>query len=121
MYEGFPGSHLIQPFIRTPSDPTSQPTTILVNRGFITSTRADAIRSGKEKPPGGPNVEENGEVVIEGMLKRTEGQGSFQPENDPKGNLWFWSDVNAMAEWVGGEKAGVQAVLVDQIYGERFQ
>jgi surfeit locus 1 family protein len=121
VYEGFPGSHLVQPFVRSPSasDPTSQPSTILVDRGFITSTRANAIREGREEPPIGPNpVDASGEVVIEGMLKKEESQGSFQPKNDPEHNLWFWTDVKAMADWVGGEGKGVQPVLVEQIYGD---
>ncbi len=118
VYEGFPGAHLVQPFARTPADPTARPTTLLVNRGFVTSTRADAIRSGAQEPPDGPNpVDGGGEVVIEGILKREEGQGRFQPTNDPQANMWFWSDVEGMAQAVGGEEKGVQAVLVDQIYG----
>ncbi|KAI5450573.1 surf-like protein [Naganishia albida] len=116
VYEGAPGVQLIQPFLRTSDDPTAKPSTILVNRGFISSTRAQAIREGREKwkPPLGHG--EQDEVVIEGMLKLPEGKGSFTPDNNPSGNEWYWMDLEAMSRVAGGEAGHVQPVIVDEIF-----
>nr|XP_031858588.1 uncharacterized protein CI109_005968 [Kwoniella shandongensis]KAA5525660.1 hypothetical protein CI109_005968 [Kwoniella shandongensis] len=110
--EGFPGYHLVLPFVRS-----SGGSTILVNRGFITTTRATAIREGRQVPPGlaadgGPTGEE---VVIEGMLTRPGEMTVWTPENRKDTNEWFWKDINAMAEWCGGEDKRIQPVLVDAI------
>ncbi|ORY23698.1 SURF1 family-domain-containing protein [Naematelia encephala] len=112
--QGFPGYALILPFVRSPlPNSTTVPSTILVNRGFITKTRAEGIKAGTEPVPG----LKDGEVVIEGMLTKrfTEGKGSWTPENEPEKNEWFWKDAKGMAEFVGGEERGVQPVLVDAI------
>lgn len=111
MKDGVPGYNLIQPFHR--SSPGAS--TILLNRGFITSTRAQAIREGKERP----HIPEGGEVEVEGMLtkKFDSGKGNWVPENQPETNEWFWKDVEGMARWCGEER-GVQPVLVDTIDSE---
>ena len=49
----------------------------------------------------GPGLEHfdkpEGEVAIEGVIRTyPRGQGMFDPENDPKANLWYWWDVPAM-------------------------
>jgi len=105
--DGVPGYQLIQPFQRLPIGSS----TILVNRGFITSTRATAIRQGREAPPPA-----EADVVVEGMLSKKfdKGKGRWQPDNEPEKNQWFWKDVESMAEWCGEEK-GVHAVMVDAI------
>jgi surfeit locus 1 family protein len=108
---GAPGSYIIQPFIR------SDGSTVLLNRGFVTVTRADAIRAGKQVPQGMTGEE----VVIEGMISKKfdEGKGWWAHDNEPENNLWFWKDIKGMAEWVksqGGDELGeVQPVLVDAI------
>ncbi|KAK4685924.1 surfeit locus 1 family protein, partial [Tremellales sp. Uapishka_1] len=111
---GVPGYNLILPFNRA----TAGGSTILLNRGFITTTRATAIRQGKEAAPGltidGEGTGE--EVIVEGMLTKASDGGSwFTPKNDTEGNQWFWKDVVGMAAWCGGEEKGVQPVLVDAI------
>lgn len=117
-YEGFPGYHLILPFLR--SDGGS---TILVNRGFITTTRANAIRAGTQVPPGltldkeGKLVATGEEVVLEGLLPKTGEKTVWMHENKPETNEWFWKDVEKMAEVAGGEEKGVQPVFVDVIAG----
>lgn len=113
--DGVPGYNLILPLVRPGG------TTILVNRGFITTTRAAAIRSGEELAPGLEQAPANGlgeEVVVEGMLLRPGERSVWTPENNKEGNEWFWRDVKAMAEWVGGEEKNVQPVLIDAIDGE---
>lgn len=117
--DGVPGYNLILPLVRPGGS------TILVNRGFITTTRAAAIRSGEELAPGlesaGVNDKGDGlgqEVVVEGMLLRPGERSVWTPENNKEGNEWFWRDVKGMAEWVGGEEKNVQPVLIDAIDGE---
>lgn len=109
MNAGVPGYNLIQPLSRA----SSGGSTILVNRGFITTTRASAIRDGSQKPYDGEGAE--GEVIIEGMLTKQDGQNSWAPTNRPDTNEWFWKDVDAMAEIAGGESKNVQPVLIDAI------
>ncbi|OXC68299.1 mitochondrial protein required for respiration [Cryptococcus neoformans Bt63] len=117
-YEGFPGYHLILPFLR-PGDGGGS--TILVNRGFITTTRANAIRAGTQVPPGltldkaGKLVGTGEEVVVEGLLPKTGERTVWMHENKPETNEWFWKDVDKMAEVCGGEEKGVQPVLVDAL------
>lgn len=106
---GVPGSYIVQLFQR--SDPGAS--AVLLNRGFITKTREDAIRAGTQQPVGVSGQEE----IIEGMLtkKFDEGKGKWAHENEPENNRWFWKDIPGMAAWLGGEDKGVQAVLVDAI------
>lgn len=125
-YEGFPGYHLILPFLR-PGDGGGSSggggSTILVNRGFITTTRANAIRAGSQVPPGltrdkaGKLVGNGEEVVVEGLLPKTGERTVWMHENKPETNEWFWKDVEKMAEVCGGEEKGVQPVLVDALAG----
>ncbi|OCF44748.1 mitochondrial protein required for respiration [Kwoniella heveanensis CBS 569] len=112
--DGFPGYHLILPFAR------SDGSTILVNRGFITTTRATAIRERRQAAPG-LNIDggsDGKEYEVEGMLTRKGERTIWSPENNVKTNEWFWKDVEGMAEWAkvasGGERE-VQPVLVDAI------
>jgi surfeit locus 1 family protein len=118
--DGVPGWDLIQPLSRSPppsslspaqifSSNIENPTTILLNRGFIPNPQAASIRAGHEPPP---NVGE--EIVVEGYLSKLIGQG-WSPENMPERGEWFWKDVQRMADWCGGEARGVQPVLVDVI------
>ena len=116
MKDGVPGAHLVQPFHRSGEGAS----TILVNRGFITSTRANAIRGGRERPPLADG-EGNGDIVIEGMLTKLfeTGRKRWAPDNEPEKNEWFWKDVEGMAKWCG-EESGVQPVLVDAIECEHL-
>ncbi|ODN72673.1 hypothetical protein L202_08113 [Cryptococcus amylolentus CBS 6039] len=111
-YDGIAGYHLILPFHR--SDGGS---TILLNRGFITTTRATAIRNRSQSVPGltadGQSTGE--EVVIEGLLPKTGEKSGFTPDNKLETNEWFWKDVDLMAEVAGGAEQNVQPVLVDAI------
>ncbi|WVQ79618.1 hypothetical protein IAT38_001718 [Cryptococcus sp. DSM 104549] len=109
-YDGIPGYHLILPLVRDGGS------TILVNRGFITTTRAQAIRAGEVPdglaPDGGPSKEE---IVVEGLLPSTGQRTRWSPDNNLETNEWFWKDVEGMAEYVGGKEKNVQPVLVDAI------
>ena len=116
--QGAPGYNLILPFSRA----SEGGSTILLNRGFITSTRATAIRRGREIPPGlsggAGDAGGDGEVVVEGMLSKKfdAGQGRWAPDNVPEENQWFWKDLQGMVAWCKTQKGTeVQPVLVDAI------
>ncbi|TFY57249.1 hypothetical protein EVJ58_g7136 [Rhodofomes roseus] len=59
---------------------------------------------------------ESGDVEILGMLRTTHKRNAFTPDNHPEKGEWYWADVDAMAEYAGGERAGVQPVLVEEIF-----
>jgi surfeit locus 1 family protein len=62
---------------------------IVVNRGFIPIDRKDpATRTG-----GAPH----GSVDIVGVIRWPEARGSFTPPDDPKDNVWYLRDSNAIA------------------------
>lgn len=100
--DGTPGYHLITPLIR------SDGSTVLVDRGFISQDFANAAKRPQD---------EDGEVEVTGMLRMSQVRNSFTPDNHPEKGEWFWADVDALVEYAGGEKAGVQAVFVEELFG----
>ncbi|KAG2076859.1 SURF1-domain-containing protein [Suillus decipiens] len=104
--EGSHGYHVVTPLIR------SDGTTVLVDRGFIAKEFADANTFERE---------EAGEVEILGMLRTSHTRNSFTPDNKPAEGTWYWADIDAMADYAGGEAAHVQPVFVEQIYGGSSQ
>ena len=100
--DGTAGYHVITPLVR------SNGTTVLVDRGFVSK---DAI----EKFTKAADTSE--EVFVQGMLRVSQVRNSFTPDNHPEKGEWYWIDADAMAEYAGGEKANVQPVLVEEIFG----
>lgn len=100
--EGTQGYHVITPLIRTDGS------TVLVDRGFVSK---DAINKGAF-------TRDLGEVEVLGMLRNSQSRNSFTPNNDPKKGEWYWTDVDAMSEFAGGESAGVQPVFIEEIFGK---
>lgn len=98
---GIHGYHVITPLVRTDGS------TVLVDRGFISKDYTDHYVRGEE-----------GETQILGMLRTSHKRNSFTPDNHPTEGKWYWADIDSMAEWAGGETAGVQSVFVEQIFGE---
>ncbi|WOO83404.1 Surfeit locus protein 1 [Vanrija pseudolonga] len=111
--DGVPGFHLILPFDRSAAGGS----TILLNRGFIKTAEGESIRRGGRVPGLGPNGEPSDEVVVEGMLTKADpnAKSYFTPDNKPEKGEWYWKDVPAMAEAVGGEERNVQPILIDAI------
>jgi len=97
---GTNGYHLVVPLVR------DNGSTVLVDRGFVSKELADSCKTHLE----------SGEVEILGMLRTSHVRNNFTPDNHPERNEWFWADVDAMAEYAGGEKAGVQPVFVEEIF-----
>jgi surfeit locus 1 family protein len=100
--EGSHGYHVVTPLIR------SDGSTVLVDRGFVAKEFADADTFKRG---------EAGEVEILGMLRTSHTRNSFTPDNKPTEGMWYWADVDAMADYAGGEAKHVQPVFVEQIYG----
>ena len=78
-YEGGQGWTVITPAV------TTDGWAVMVDRGRIPGQLGEDFA----KP--------DGEVEIEGVIRTyRRGQAMFDPENDPKANLWYWWDVPAM-------------------------
>lgn len=99
--DGVHGVHVVTPLIR------DNGSTVLVDRGFVSRDLIDSLPE-----PG------TGEVEVLGMLRTSQTRNSFTPDNNPEEGKWYWTDVEKMAEYAGGEKAGVQPVFVEQVFGE---
>ena len=78
---GMPGWHIYTLLV-----PSTGPA-VVVNRGFVADTDRDPAR--RPEP-------EAGEVVVTGLVRRPEKPGSFTPNNDVKGNKWYWRDLKGM-------------------------
>ena len=80
---------------------------MLVDRGFVSSEQLDSLSKHNE----------GGEVEVLGMLQTTQKRNNFTPDNDPAAGMWYWTDVEEMADHAGGAAAGVQPVFIEQIFG----
>ncbi|KAG5654690.1 hypothetical protein H0H81_007446 [Sphagnurus paluster] len=98
--EGTHGAHVVTPLIR------ENGSTVLVDRGFVSK---DFVLDGTYQ-------KEEGEVEILGMLRASQPRNSFTPDNQPEQGNWYWTDVEAMAEYAGGVNADVQPVFIEQIF-----
>lgn len=99
--DGTHGYHLVVPLVR------SDGSTVLVDRGFVTQEVGESDTWKRE----------DGEVFVLGMLRTTQVRNKFTPDNHPEKGEWYWSDVPSMAEFAGGEKANVQPVYIEEIFG----
>lgn len=80
---GVPGFEVITPLV------SRDGIVILTDRGFIPEPLKDPARRPESRPAG--------EIKVTGLLRRHVGsRGSFTPDNDPEGNIWYWWDVPAM-------------------------
>lgn len=78
-YQGGQGWTIITPAV------TADGWAVIVDRGRLPGQRLENF----DQP--------EGEVEIEGVLRTyRRGQALFDPENDPRANLWYWWDVPAM-------------------------
>lgn len=98
--EGVHGVHVVTPLIR------ENGTTILVDRGFVSNDMLPSLAS----------HESDEEVFILGMLRTSQPKNTFTPDNKPDEGAWYWADLEAMADFAGGEKENVQPVYVEQIF-----
>jgi surfeit locus 1 family protein len=68
---------------------TADGTTVLINRGFVTTDRRD--------PGTRPAGEIQGTAKVTGLLRMTEPGGAFLRSNDPQQERWYSRDVAAIA------------------------
>lgn len=99
--EGATGYHLVTPLVRQDG------TTVLVDRGFVSKEFAEQAKAAQAQ---------DGEVEVLGMLRTTQARNNFTPDNHPERGEWYWADVEAMAEYAGGERANVQPVFIEEIF-----
>lgn len=86
-----PGYWIVTPFALAAGG------TVLVNRGFVPEPFRDAATRGAGQ------VE--GEVTLDGILRRPERRGPFTPADQPADNLWFTRDPAAIGSARGIEVA----------------
>lgn len=85
--------------------------TVLVDRGFVSREHVRITSC--------PRISDaNEEVEVLGMLGTGQVRNAFTPDNRPDKGEWYWVDLNSIAEYAGGEKAGVQPVFVEEIFGK---
>lgn len=108
--DGASGYYVITPLMRDEGG-----STVLVNRGFVSTGHIKTDASTATAVPGPEPVE------VVGLLRAQEPKGVFSAQNDPEQGLWVWEDVDAMALHAGGEQRGVQPVYVESIFGEKFR
>jgi surfeit locus 1 family protein len=116
-YDTHNGYHILTPLERSSS--SNHASTILVNRGFISDSTAasfdkDAQRISKHADAGDI-------AAVNGILAPPFTPSTFTPANDPEKGVWIWVDLPAIAQHVGGDAEGVQPILIESIFGERFQ
>lgn len=80
-----------------------------MNRGFVSADQCKNIATLSK---------ETGPVQLNGLLRMSEVRNCFTPDNVPEAGEWYWADVNAMSEHVGGAQRGVQPVYIEAIFGE---
>lgn len=57
------------------------------------------------------------ERIIEGLIPAPQTANWFTPENKPDQGEWVWADIQAMAQYAGGEGANVVPLLMEEIFG----
>ncbi len=66
---------------------------VLVNRGWVPETRKDPAKR--------PEGQVGDTVTVDGAIRAPGVQHWLQPDNEPANNIWFWSDLPAMAAHAG--------------------
>ncbi|KAF9040475.1 mitochondrial protein required for respiration [Hymenopellis radicata] len=98
--EGLTGVNVVTPLMRADG------TTILVDRGFITSDVAKSLSFSRPEA----------EVEVFGMIRLSQPRNTFTPDNRPEEGQWYWTDIDGMSEYAGGERANVQPVYIEEIF-----
>ena len=66
---------------------------VLVNRGWVPETRKNPAKRAEGQLAG--------TVTVDGAIRAPGVQHWLQPDNQPAQNIWFWSDLPAMAAHAG--------------------
>lgn len=80
---------------------------VFVNRGFV----PEELKDPAKRKPG----EVDGDVSVSGLARaKLAAKPSFMvPDNEPAKNLFFWKDLDAMAESAGLDRAKVLPFFID--------
>jgi surfeit locus 1 family protein len=100
--DGTTGYHIITPLMR------ENGSTVLVDRGFVSKDAAHKVMT--------PSDTDDSKVRVYGILRTGQARNRFTPDNHPEKGEWYWLDIGALADHAGGEAAGVQPVLVEEIF-----
>lgn len=93
-------------FVYTPLE-RADGSLVFVNRGFVDMDLKDPARR--------PEGQVGGEVTLTGLARDrlTEKPSSLVPDNDPAQNIYYWKDIDAMADNAGLDRARLVDVFVD--------
>jgi surfeit locus 1 family protein len=84
---------------------------VFVNRGFV----PEALRELARRRGGSPD----GEVKVEGLLRRAPSRNWFSPDQGTDRSLWFWRDLEGMtASAFGGSGRQVVPFFLDAVRRE---
>ena len=86
-YKGLAGYHIVTPMALEDGG------IILVNRGWVPTTRKEA----KDRAEG----QLAGRVIVTGLARPPMGRGAFMPANNPDENEWFYTDTDDVAVHFG--------------------
>jgi len=84
---GNEGFFIVTPVLRDGALP------VFVNRGWVPTRLADPARR--------PQGQVEGTVAVDGILRTELRRPPLAPDNDERGNRWFWFDLPAMARAAG--------------------
>lgn len=96
------GYHIITPFKLADRD-----LTILVNRGWIPKTMKNSSEIQKT------NIQDEQEIV--GILRLKERRPPFIPKNRPQQNMWYYRDVDEMAE-----KGNASPIYIEMVFNKNL-
>jgi surfeit locus 1 family protein len=88
---GSPGYQIITPLAVTAGPGAGS--TVLVNRGWVPMERRD--------PTTRAAGQVEGEVTVEGVIRRAGVQNWLVPDNEPDKNVWLWADLPGMVRTLG--------------------
>jgi surfeit locus 1 family protein len=97
--QGAIGYQVVTPLQRTDGS------IVLVNRGWVPDDRKD--------PRKRADGQVAGDVAVEGAIRAPGRQHWLQPDNDPAKNVWFWTDLGAMAQHAGAAPERLVPVFLE--------
>ncbi|KAF4309537.1 Surfeit locus 1 [Botryosphaeria dothidea] len=101
--DGEDGFLVVTPLERTDEEGKGS-TSILVNRGWIPKTK----KAHRDRDPA---ALPRGEVTVQGLLREPWKKNSFTPDNQPERGVWYFPDVNEMAEWAGTQPIWIEETM----------
>ncbi|WP_417319666.1 SURF1 family protein [Emcibacter sp.] len=98
--EGQPGYDIYTPLM------IGDGRTVIVNRGWVPENLK--LKTSR------PRSVVNGEVIVTGLLRKPWEQVMMGPENDVENNVWYYGDINQMAEAQDLEKVFPMYLYADK-------